>query len=92
MRTEIIINQGIHESRIAILEDSRLAEVWVERPESERMVGDIYKGLVSAVLPSLQAAFIEVGLERTAFLQVKDMVEAENSEGDEEGGRRGRCP
>jgi len=94
MRTEIIINQGIHESRIAILEDGRLAEVWVERPESERMVGDIYKGSVSAVLPSLQAAFIEVGLERTAFLQVKDMVEAENADGDEDGGRsrNGRRP
>ena len=94
MRTEIIINQGIHESRIAILEDGRLAEVWVERPESERMVGDIHKGSVSAVLPSLQAAFIEVGLERTAFLQVKDMVEAENADGDDEGGRsrNGRRP
>ena len=42
MRTEIFINHGIHESRIAILEDGRLSEIWVERPENERMVGDIY--------------------------------------------------
>ena len=87
MGTEIYINQGIHESRIAIVEDGLVAEIWVERPESERMVGDIYKGTVSAVLPSLQAAFVEIGLERTAFLQVRDMVEAENSDGDEGGGR-----
>jgi len=72
MKTEIYINQGIHESRIAIVEDDNLAEIWVERPESERMVGDIYLGKVNAVLPSLQAAFVDIGLERTAFLQVRD--------------------
>ncbi|MED5414842.1 MAG: Rne/Rng family ribonuclease, partial [Candidatus Latescibacterota bacterium] len=80
MRTEIFINQGIHESRIAIVEDGDLAEIWVERPEAERIVGDIYKGTVTAVLPSLQAAFVEIGLERTAFLQVRDMVEAESDD------------
>ena len=88
MRTEIFINQGIHESRIAILEDGRLAEIWVERPEAERTVGDMYKGTVTAVLPGLQAAFIEIGHERTAFLQVRDMVEADKFEG--EGSRNGR--
>ncbi len=88
MRTEIFINQGIHESRIAILEDGRLAEIWVERPEAERTVGDIYKGTVTAVLPGLQAAFVEIGHERTAFLQVRDMVEADKFEG--EGSRNGR--
>ena len=87
MRTETFINEGIHESRIAIVEDGSLAEIWVERPENERMVGDIYKGIVMAVLPGLQAAFIEIGHERTAFLQVRDMVEAEDVE-EEEGGRR----
>ncbi len=91
MRTEIFINQGIHESRIAILEDGHLSEIWVERPENERMVGDVYKGTVTAVLPGLQAAFIEIGHERTAFLQVRDMVEAENSDSDgSRGGRRSR--
>ena len=91
MRTEIFINDCIHESRIAIVEDNALAEIWVERPENERMVGDVYKGTVTAVLPSLQAAFIDVGLERTAFLQVRDMVEAADLE---EGGnsRNGRRP
>ncbi|SVD84281.1 uncharacterized protein METZ01_LOCUS437135, partial [marine metagenome] len=47
MRTEIFINQGVNESRIAIVEDKQLAEIWIERPESERMVGDIYKGAVT---------------------------------------------
>ncbi len=89
MKTEIYINEGIHESRIAILEDGQLAEIWIERPENERMVGDIYKGTVNAVLPSLQAAFIEMGLERTAFLQVRDMMEADAEE-IEEGGRGNR--
>jgi len=82
VQTEIFINQGIHESRIAILEDGRLAEVWIERPENERTVGDIYKGIVTAVLPGLQAAFVEIGHDRTAFLQVRDMVEADRGETD----------
>jgi len=89
MHTEIFINEGIHESRIAIVEDGQLAEIWVERPENERMVGDIFKGTVTAVLPGLQAAFIEIGQERTAFLQVRDMIEADNAEV-EGGGRNGR--
>ena len=91
MGTEIFINQGIHESRIAIVEEGELAEIWVERPEAERMVGDIYKGRVTAVLPSLQAAFVDIGQERTAFLQVRDLVEAENEEEDS-GRRNGRRP
>lgn len=93
MKTEIFINQGIHESRIAIVEDGTLAEIWVERPESERMVGDIYLGKVNAVLPSLQAAFVDIGLDRTAFLQVRDMVEADNDDEEGNSGRRnGRRP
>ena len=91
MQTEIFINEGIHESRIAIVEDGTLAEIWIERPEHERMVGDIYKGTVTAVLPSLQAAFVDVGLERTAFLQVRDMVMAEGFE-ESSGSRNGRRP
>jgi ribonuclease G len=97
MKTEIYINEGIHESRIAIMEDGNLSEIWIERPENERIVGDIYKGTITAVLPSLQAAFVEVGLERTAFLQVRDMIEAVGGSSDledSEGGnsRNGRRP
>ena len=91
MRTEIFINEGTNESRIAIVEDGQLAEIWVERPENERMVGDIYKGTVTAVLPGLQAAFVDIGHERTAFLQVRDMIEAEETDTDSNG-RNGRRP
>ncbi len=89
MHTEILINDGTHESRIAIVEDGTLAEVWVERPENERMVGDIYKGRVSAVLPGLQAAFVEIGRDRTAFLQARDMMEEDNKDMENGGGSRG---
>ena len=64
MKTEIIINVASHESRIAILEDGRLGEILVERAEKERMVGDIYQGVVTAVLPALQAAFVDIGQEK----------------------------
>jgi len=74
LKTEIIINVASNETRIAILEDGKLVEILVERPEKERMVGDIYKGVVSAVLPGMQAAFIDIGQEKSAFLHVSDMV------------------
>ncbi len=73
MKSEIIINAAIHETRIAIIEDNRLVEIWVERPENERMVGDIYKGRVKAVLPGIQAAFVDIGMEKSAFLHVSDV-------------------
>ena len=50
-------------------------ELWVERPETERMVGDIYNGIVKAVLPGMQAAFLDLGLERSAFLHVSDITD-----------------
>ena len=73
MKTEIIINVASHESRIAILEDGRLGEILVERAEKERMVGDIYRGTITAVLPALQAAFVDIGQEKAGFLHVSDM-------------------
>ncbi len=73
MKSEIIINAGIHETRIAIIEDSKLVEIWVERPENERMVGDIYKGKVKAIIPGIQAAFVDIGTEKSAFLHASDV-------------------
>jgi ribonuclease G len=73
MRREIIINAGSNETRIALLEDKELVEVMVERPEAVRRVGDIYKGRVNAVLPGMQAAFVDVGLEKSAFLHASDL-------------------
>jgi ribonuclease G len=77
MRREIVINAGRHETRIAILEEKELVEVMVERPESQRRVGDIYKGRVNAVLPGMQAAFVDLGLEKTAFLHASDLHPSE---------------
>ncbi len=71
---EILINSDPHETRIAIIEDKALAELMVERADRRRRVGDIYKGKVSAVLPGMQAAFVDVGLHKTAFLHVSDLV------------------
>jgi ribonuclease G len=72
---DIIVNVSEHETRIAILEEAKLVELLVERPEKERMVGDIYKGIVRNVLPGMQAAFIDIGLGKTAFLHLSDITE-----------------
>src|SRR3989337_1029004 len=73
MRREIVINSGPNETRIAILADKDLVEIMVERPDARRRVGDIYKGRVNAVLPGMQAAFVDLGLEKTAFLHASDL-------------------
>ncbi len=73
MKKEIVVNVGEHEIRIAVLEDEKLVELHVERPEDERMVGDMYKGKVTAIVPGMQAAFIEIGMEKAAFLHVSDI-------------------
>ena len=73
MKKEIVVNVGEHEIRIAVLEDEKLVELHVERPEDERMVGDMYKGRVTAIVPGMQAAFVEIGMEKAAFLHVSDI-------------------
>jgi ribonuclease G len=73
MKKEIIINSTANEHRIAILEDGRLAELFVETPGKERMVGDIYLGKVAKVMPGIRAAFIDVGLQQDAFLHFSDI-------------------
>lgn len=71
-RTEIIVNVSNRETRIALLEDGQLMEYRVER--EERVVGSIFKGIVQNVLPGMDAAFVDVGLERNAFLHVGDIL------------------
>src|SRR5882762_2714029 len=73
MRKEIIINAVADEIRIAITEDKRLAELYVETPEKERMVGDIYLGKIAKVMPGIRAAFIDLGLKQDAFLHFSDI-------------------
>ncbi len=96
MRKRIVINADPHETRIASLEDDELVELLVERGDKRRHVGDIYKGRVNAVLPGMQAAFVEIGLPKTAFLHASDLaenlVDLDDLDDDEDdgGGRRGR--
>src|SRR5256886_10806973 len=67
-------------SRVAILEDARLVELLVDRPDARRMVGDIYLGTVDAVLPGIQAAFVNIGAEKSAFLHASDLIESEDED------------
>ena len=71
---EILINITPQETRVAILENGMLHELYIERSRSRGLVGNVYKGRVARVLPGMEAAFIEVGLERAAFLHVSDMA------------------
>ena len=73
LKRDIIINVSEFETRLAVLEDSKLVELWVERPETERRIGDIYKGVIKSVFPGMQAAFIDIGLDKNAFLHVSDL-------------------
>jgi len=73
MKKEIIINASSSETRIGILEDGILVGLYVERPENERMVGDIYMGKVENVVEAIQAAFVDIGLEQNGFLPFADV-------------------
>src|SRR5688500_8181411 len=74
MKREILISATPQETRVAILEDDVLAELMVDRPDAERIVGDIYLGVVQAVLPGIQAAFVDIGTDKAAFLHVSDVA------------------
>ena len=75
MSREIVINATKHESRIAVLDEGQIVELWVERSRQRTVVGNIYKGRVTKVLPGMQSAFVDLGLERDAFLYVSDVAE-----------------
>lgn len=74
MHREIFINITQQEKRVAILENKRIEEFYVERPDAVNLVGNIYKGKVESVLPGMAAAFVELGLEKNGFLHVGDVV------------------
>jgi ribonuclease G len=75
MTKEMIISSNGHETRVAILEDDLVAEIFVERERNRGVVGNVYKGRVSKVLPGMQSAFVDIGLERDGFLYVSDVVD-----------------
>ena len=75
MNKEMIISASGHETMAAILEDDAVVEIFVERDKSRGVAGNIYKGRVSKVLPGMQAAFVDLGLDRDGFLYVSDVID-----------------
>jgi ribonuclease G len=90
IKKTMLIERDPHQTRIAVLENDRLAEVSLERHRRRGLVGNLYKGRVTRVLPGMQAAFVDLGLERDAFLYVSDAL-VDDEMGDD-GGRSEREP
>ncbi len=89
MREELLINVTPRETRVAVVENGVLQEIYIERASRRGLVGNIYKGRVCRILPGMQAAFLEVGLERTAFLHERDIHPGTGNEGREEAEKNG---
>src|SRR5271165_575657 len=75
MNKELYVSSTPHETKVALVEDDQLAEVFFERENEYTLAGSIYKGRVTRVLPGMQSAFVDIGLERDAFLYVSDFLE-----------------
>src|SRR5207248_5075187 len=84
-KRELLISVDVGEQRVAVLEDDKVAEVYLERPGRRSIAGNVYKGAVDNVLPGMEAAFVEIGLEKNGFLYVDEIVVPEL-----EGRRHGR--
>jgi len=87
MASEIIINSNPRETRVALVENNQLAEIFIEHKAKKGIVGNIYKGIVTKVLPGMQVAFVDIGLEKAGFLYVGDidvidLMEFDNDEDD----------
>src|SRR5215831_17467539 len=75
MSKELVISSNRHETKVAILEDDQLVEVYFQRANEYSLAGSIHKGRVTRVLPGMQSAFVDIGLDRDAFLYVSDFFE-----------------
>src|ERR1700674_2434433 len=75
MSKEMVISANPHETRVAIVEDGLLCEIYIEREKEFALVGSLYKGRVTRVLPGMQSAFVDIGLDSDAFLYVSDFLE-----------------
>ena len=75
MEKKLIINVNEHETRVALLEDGTIVELYVERSDESNISGNIYKGRVQRVLPGMQAAFVNIGLNQAAFIYVDDVID-----------------
>src|SRR5881392_261532 len=82
MSKELFVSSTPHETKVAVVEDDQLVEVSFERENEYTLAGSIYKGKVTRVLPGMQSAFVEIGLERDAFLYVTDFVEPQDEDGE----------
>ena len=94
MNKDLIVSSTPQETKVALLEDGGVAEFFIEREAHRGVVGNIYKGKVTRVLPGMQSAFVDLGLERDAFLYVADVFEDldENLLSPEEQGRNNHAP
>src|SRR5205814_8904692 len=99
MTKEMIISPNGHETMVAILEDDLVAEIFVERERQRGVVGNVYKGRVSKVLPGMQSSFIDLGLERDGFLYVSEVIDTleefeklESGEDEDAKGQKDREP
>jgi ribonuclease G len=79
MTKEMIVSSNDYETRVAIVEDDEVAELFIERENQRGVAGNVYKGRVSKVLPGMQAAFVQIGLERDGFLYVSDVVSTQDA-------------
>ncbi|HTR66082.1 MAG TPA: hypothetical protein VMH85_09935, partial [Terriglobales bacterium] len=91
MTKELFVSSTPHETRVGLVEDDQLAEIYLERENEYTLAGSIYKGRVTRVLPGMQSAFVDIGLERDAFLYVSDFMELEDADDVEDVGA-GRPP
>jgi Rne/Rng family ribonuclease len=82
MTKELFVSSTPHETKVGMVEDDQLAEVYLERENEYTLAGSIYKGRVTRVLPGMQSAFVDIGLERDAFLYVSDFMELESQDDD----------
>src|SRR5258705_13297663 len=80
MTKEMFVSSTPHETRVGLVEDDQLAEIYLERENEYTLAGSIYKGRVTRVLPGMQSAFVDIGLERDAFLYVSDFMELEDQD------------
>src|SRR5437660_12855695 len=82
MSKELFVTSTPHETKLAVVEDDQVVEVFFERENEYTLAGSIYKGRVTRVLPGMQSAFVDIGLERDAFLYVSDFMDLEDQDED----------
>src|SRR5437899_9679499 len=82
MNKELYVTSTPHETKVGLVEDDQLAEIYLERENEYTLAGSIYKGRVTRVLPGMQSAFVDIGLERDAFLYVSDFMDLEEQDDD----------